>query len=199
MTVRRWFFAVNELKLCQQNWHYLCNHLRSSQMRRTLLFLCALLVGQTAFGQTMTHEETAASVPVEIIDGAKTPDLIQDVTAWRLWLLSVTAEDSSKPEVATDRRHAFLKQAGVVDDDMVIADEVLAHFKADYASMMDRYNKQVNAGQNPSLEEFRAQRDALVQATQTSLSGQLAPASAGRLKNFIVGEKSRMKVAKEAQ
>lgn len=166
-------------------------------MKQALLLLCALLVGQTAFGQTMTHEKTAASVG--IIDGAKTPDLIPDLTAWRLWLLSVTAEDSGKPEVATDRRHAFLKQAGVVDDDMVIADEALAHFKADYASMMDRYNKQVNAGENPSVAAFRAQRDALVQATQTSLSVQLAPSSAGKLKNFIVGEKARMKVSKEAQ
>lgn len=163
-----------------------------------VLLLLADILLASSFAQTTPHEHTA-SVPVEIIDGAKTPNLIPDSAAWRLWLLSVTAEDIRKPEVAADRRHVFLKQAGVVDDDMVIADEILARFKADYASMMDLYNKQVNAGQNPSLEEFRAQRDALVQATQASLSGQLAPRSAGNLKNFIVGEKSRMKVAKEAQ
>lgn len=163
----------------------------------TLVVLILLaLPAPVALAQHAGHDTMN---PADVIDGAKTPDLISDSTAWRLWLLSVTAEDSSKPEVARDRRHAFLRQAGVVDDDMVIADEILAHFKADYASMTDRYNKQLNAGQNPSIEGLRAERDALVQATQTSLTGQLAPRSAGKLKTYILGEKSRMKVAKEAQ
>jgi hypothetical protein len=64
---------------------------------------------------------------------------------------------------------------------------------------MDNYNKRLNAGENPSLSEFRAQRDALVQAIQTNLSSKLEITSAGKLKNYIHEEKARMKVAKEVQ
>lgn len=119
-----------------------------------------------------------------------------DLAAWRLWLIAVTAEDKTKPNLATDRRHAFLRTAGVVDDDMAIADEVLMHFRADYASLIGDYNSHVGT---TSIEEFRARRDALVQAAQTGMLEQLAPRSATNLKIFILHEKSKMKVAKEVQ
>lgn len=86
--------------------------------------------------------------------------------------------------------------AGVADGDMVMADEVLAHFKMNYASLIDDYNDHVST---TSIEDLRAQRDALVQATQTSLLGRLAPRSVTSLKTFILGEKAKMKIAKEGQ
>lgn len=165
---------------------------RESKRRFTLVVLCCLLA-VTSLAQTPTHAHPPSQ---DIIDGSRTPNLIPDLTAWRLWLIAVTAEDKTKPEIATDRRHAFLRMAGVADGDMVMADEVLAHFKMNYASLIDDYNDHVST---TSIEDLRAQRDALVQATQTSLLGRLAPRSVTSLKTFILGEKAKMKIAKEGQ
>ena len=158
-----------------------------------LLLLCPLSL--MAQGISHVHSE----VPTNIIDGAKTPNLIPDVAAWRLWLLSITAEDKARPELKIDRLHSFLRVAGVSDDEMPLAEEALAYFRTDYQALVDHYNKRVSAGERPSFAEFKAQRDALVQATQTSLLGVVAPRSATLVKSFVNGEKSRMKVAKEVQ
>lgn len=165
-------------------------------MNRLIVFLVASLgLVVTCFAQVPHDSASHESTPPDIIDGAKTPNLVPDLAAWRLWLIAVTAEDKTKPNLATDRRHAFLRMAGVVDDDFVIADEVLTHFKTDYASLIGNYNNQVST---TSIQEFRVERDALVQATQTSMLG-LAPRSVKNLKTFILQEKSRMKVAKEVR
>jgi hypothetical protein len=161
-----------------------------------LLILCPLsLLAQGHKPTSHVH----STVPTDIIDGAKTPNLIPDVAAWRLWLLAVTTEDKTKPELKIDRLHSFLRVAGVGDDEMPLAEEALAHFRMDYQTLVDHYNKRMSDGEQPSLAEFRAQRDALVQATQTSLLGVVAPRSAIYLKSFVKGEKSRMKVAREVQ
>jgi hypothetical protein len=167
-----------------------------ARMKRIVVSLVAGFGLVVTSAAQIPHNSASHESAPDIIDGAKTPNLIPDLTAWRLWLIAVTAEDKTKPEIATNRRQTFLRVAGVVDDDMVIADEILARFKTDYASLIENYNNHMST---TPIEEFRAQRDALVQATQTALSGQLAPRSAKSLKTFILGEKAKMKVAKEAQ
>jgi len=79
---------------------------------------------------------------------------------------------------------------------MVIADFILANFKNDYASLINSYNNSM--GGMPA-KELRAKRDSLVQATQTSLLGALAPLSVKNLRNHITREKASMKVAREVQ
>ena len=81
----------------------------------SLLLVCLTL---TTFGQSPTHEHIPA--PSDIIDGAKTPDLIPDVVAWRLWLLAATAGDSKYPDLASPRRTSFLRVAGIGPDDMPV-------------------------------------------------------------------------------
>lgn len=166
------------------------------------LFIMSLLAGlglvSTSFAQahnTASHQST----PSNIIDGTKTPSLIPDLSAWRLWLLSVTAEDSKRPELSESRRQAFLRAAGIPDIEIHAAEEAIAQFPKDYAALVDGYNKHLNAGENPSISEFRVQRDALVQAVQNTLSGKLETTTMGRLKNHINGEKARMKVAREGR
>lgn len=143
------------------------------------------------------HPEHVTTQPADLIDGAKTPDLIPDLTAWRLWLLSVTAEDSKRPELSESRRRAFLRAAGIPGIEIPAAEEVIAQFPKDYGALVDGYNRRLNAGQNPSVSEFRAQRDALVQAVQNTLSGKLGTTTLGKLRKHINGEKARMKVARE--
>lgn len=164
-----------------------------------LLFLVPLLVlPLMATAQTVSHQH--ATTPGNMIDGAKNPELIPDLTAWRLWLLSVTANDNDgTPAHATERHHALLRSVGIGNDELVLADEALAHFRADYQALIDNYNKQVGAGENPSQAQLRAQRDALIQATQTSLLGALSPHTVGVLKVAISHEKRNMKVTLEDQ
>ena len=162
--------------------------------------ICFLIAFSSALAQTVKHDSASHSVtPVDIIDGSKTSELIPDLTAWRLWLLSVTAEDTSKPQLSQARRQAFLRIAGIPESEIPVAEQVIVTFRTEYARLMENYNRRLNAGENPSLSEFRAQRDALVQAIQTSLSSKLEITRAGKLKDYIHQEKSRMKVAKEVQ
>jgi hypothetical protein len=145
------------------------------------------------------HPENVMTQPPDLIDGSKTPSLIPDLAAWRLWLLSVTAGDSTRPELSESRRQAFLKAAEITDIEVPATEEVIAQFRKDYGALVDGYNKRLNAGQNPSVSEFRAQRDALVQAVQNTLSGKLEITTMSKLRNYINGEKVRMKVAREGR
>jgi hypothetical protein len=119
-------------------------------------------------------------MPLNAIDGAKTPNLIPDLAAWRLWLLSVTAEDSKRPELSEARRQSFLRAAGIPAMEMHTAEEIFAQFPKDYAALVDGYNRRLSAGENPPISEFRAQRDALVQAVQNTLSGRLETTTMGK-------------------
>jgi hypothetical protein len=145
------------------------------------------------------HAGHVTTEPADLIDGTKTPDLIPDSTAWRLWLLSVTAEDSNRPELSEARRQAFLKAAGIPDIEMSAAEEVIAQFRKEYGALVDGYNRRLNAGENPSVSEFRAQRDSLVQTIQDTLSAKLETTTIDKLRNHIKGEKARMKVAREGR
>jgi len=165
-----------------------------------LFAICFLMAFSAALAQTIKHDSAShTATPVGIIDGAKTPNLIPDLTAWRLWMLSVTSEDNTRPELSEARRQAFLRMAGIPDIEIPIAEQALAQFRKDYGVLVDNYNKRLNAGENPSLSQFRAQRDALVQAIQNSLSGKLETTTVGKLKTHIESQKARMKVAREVE
>ena len=120
-----------------------------------LLLLTFLMLRAAALTQTTGH---AHSAPADIIDGSKTPNLIHDSTAWRLWLIAVTSEDTKHPELTESRRRAFLKQAGVPDEEMQVALETLAKFKSEYATLISNHNRQLDAGESPALSDFVAQR-----------------------------------------
>ena len=161
--------------------------------------LLLIVVGLCAPLALAQYPEHLTTQPAELIDGAKTPDLIPDLTAWRLWLLSVTAQDSKRAELSEARRQAFLKAAGIPDIEISAAEEVIAQFRKDYGALVDDYNKRLNAGENPSISEFRAQRDALVQRVQNTLWGKLETTTIGKMMNHINREKTRMKVAREGR
>lgn len=166
-------------------------------MKRPILSLLAGPVLAVACLAQVSHSTASHESTPPVIDGAKTPSLIPDLTAWRLWLLAASAADQAHPDKATGRRHAFLKIAGILPDDLNVADSVLVQFRSDYEALVSRFNGQLDAHQNPSFAEFKAERDSLVEASRTSLLGSLAPASARQCINFVREEKARMKVARE--
>lgn len=109
-----------------------------------LLVVVVALCAPLAFVQDHQLVGTQAA---DIIDGAKTPNLIPDSAAWRLWLLSVTAEDTKRPELSEARREAFLRAAGIPDIEIHVAEEVIAQFPKDYAALVDGYNRHLSAGE----------------------------------------------------
>ena len=161
---------------------------------------CLLLSFNILFAQTsklMSRNDAVATR--DIIDGSKHPELILDSTAYRLWLIAATTEDTAHPDLSEFRRLAILKSAGIKDDDLSAAEWVLSQFKSEYATLLDSYNKGVAANQNPDLAAFVAEREALVTATRDSLRSQLSTDSSANLQAHIHAEKAHMKVAKEVQ
>lgn len=151
-----------------------------------LLFLFSL----PAFAQTtapMTHNQE------ETIDGAKTPELIPDSTAWRLWMLSVTAKDPQHPELDQKRQDAYLRQAGYEDDELPVMRGQLYSFRAAYDAMIADHNRAEAANQHPSLDALKMKRDTLTKAT---VDGMLAAKHYESIGAFVRGQKRFMRIPK---
>jgi hypothetical protein len=137
------------------------------------LTIAFLLLAIPLVAQTVNHNH-----PQETIDGAVHPELIPDSTAWRLWMLSVTAKDPQHPELAEQREEAFLAKAGFSEADRPQVKQALENFRTAYEKILqDQGNT------------LKARRDLLVTETQVNLLA-LRP----KLKEFIQGEKVRMRV-----
>lgn len=155
----------------------------------TKLWLFTLILSVTAVAQSPNISVHTHNNP-DLIDGSKTPDAIPDSTAWRLWLLSVTAKDPKHPEFDQMRQDAYLITAGYDEDDLPILRQVLDDFRMAYDSMMQAHNLADATGQNPSPAALKVRRDSLVAEARASLlSGK--PETAERVKKFINGEKKR--------
>jgi len=158
------------------------------------LWLFTLILSVTAVAQSPNISVHTHDNP-DLIDGSKTPDAIPDSTAWRLWLLSVTAKDPKHPELDQVREDNYLLIAGYEEEDLPLVRQVVNDFRMAYDSMLEEHNAANAAGLNPSLKSLKARRDSMVSEARASLlSGKSETAE--RVKKFINGEKKRMKVSK---
>ena len=162
-------------------------------MGKSLVLLLAMVLTGIATAQQATTMHTHNA---DIIDGSKTPELIPDVIAWRLWMLSVIAPDPDHPELAQHRQDVFLKKAGFDDTELDAARKVLAQFKQDYESAKAAHNDQVKSG--AALSQFRAQRDSLAATARDRL---LSVTSQGdEIKKYLTDQKAHMRIpVEEAQ
>lgn len=141
-----------------------------------------------------------AAVASNFIDGSKNPELIPDSSGYRLYFIAVSENPS--PSVAeTTRQRAHLTSAGLKGDDIQAAATVLADFKTQYAALISLYNESadVKSGSQAGLPLFLSKREALVQATRDALKTALTPKGMTSFHAHVLGEKARMKVAKEVQ
>lgn len=157
-----------------------------------LLWLFPLILSVSALAQSPAHDHADHA---DIIDGSKTPDAIPDVTAWRLWLLSVTAKDPKHPELDQVRQDSYLLGAGFEEEDLPLIRQVVNDFRMAYDSMVEDHNSATAAGLKPSLASLKARRNSMVSETRASLLSGKAE-TAERVKKFIDGEKQHMKVSK---
>jgi len=139
--------------------------------------LSAFAVGAWAQNsQPHQHSET-------VIDGAKNPELIPDSTAYRLWLITVSAlPNATQQDRDRQRAHLASLQLSALDNLQLIT--ILAEFKSQYNSLIERYNESAKAalakGGQPDMKLFLQQRDDLVQTTRAAITLRL-PESASRV------------------
>jgi hypothetical protein len=140
------------------------------------------------------HHQVAGTT----IDGAEHPELIPDLTAYRLYLLAVS-EPPSPTEGQRLRQEARLKKVGMKDFDRLALINILASFNLQYHSLIDSYNKAATEAwthqQRTDPGPLRFELDSLVQSTHDAIRGTLSDDSWTRLDAHVQGEKKRMKIS----
>jgi len=135
--------------------------------------------------------------PVDVVDGAATPELIPDSSAYRLFLVVVGVSSSPSVEDAA-RQTTNVAKIGLSDSDSQALIAVANDFKVAYESAMAAYNTTADAlqagGQVPDVDSFIAQRDLLVESTLAKLKSTLSPPGMAKLHAHIQSEKRGMKV-----
>jgi hypothetical protein len=130
------------------------------------VFCAGALSQQTA---TTTHQHPQP----EMIDGKVHPELIPDLTAYRLYFL-VVSRSSTAAEQKSQAAH--VSQIRLSDRDTQTVYPVLSNFRQRYAQFIEDFNKQAEAkGQAFDPTPFLKQRDALVQSTHDTLQSVLTP------------------------
>jgi len=132
-----------------------------------------------------------------LIDGAKNPELIPDVTAYRLFFVAVSHNPTAVPEEKA--RHANLaKRVRLADADNEALASLMATFRAQYDELTRAYNEDVQAavasGATPDVSIFFAKRDALVLAIVAKIKGTMTTEGATALHTFIQHEKAGMRI-----
>ncbi len=138
---------------------------------------------------TPAHHHAQASV----IDGATHPELIPDLTAYRLYFVTV-----SKPPDATndETKHqaAQLAKIGLKEADRKTLIVILSTFNAQYRSLVKAYNEEATAanGEGADIGSFQLQRDQIVQSTHDTLKARLSAGGWALLDSHVQGEKKNM-------
>lgn len=143
--------------------------------------------------ESPAHTHTASS----IIDGSLHPELIPNLTAYRLWLVAVSA-----PPLPTDeqskRQNAQLARVGLQDSDRKKLIGILADFHAKYQALIQQYNVEATTemarGEKPDVASMRLQRDELVQSIHDQIKAVLTAEDWSRLDAHVQNEKRRMKI-----
>jgi hypothetical protein len=170
-------------------------------LRLIILFLTALLLLNVAVtAQQSTQMSTSSPthhVATKQIDGSVNPELIPDLTAYRLVFLFVGAAPNSTPkEIALQQLR--LRKIGLGERDNQLLIPILNRFRFEYAALIEHYNKTAEAtaakGQVADSKAFLLLRDNLVQTTRDKLKA-LSPNGVIRLHEHVQQEKRGMKLS----
>ena len=177
----------------------------ASRTFRRFRILCACL-GTAAILSAQTAPSTSKQQPLastattqlQTIDGAKNPEMIPDVVAYRLWLITVSSGTNPTPSQRR-RQRAFLSASGLGELDAEAAVPILDRSKSEYNLLIAEFNKLAArasaANQEPDFITFLAKRDALVQSTREALKQALTPQGMAALNGHVQHEKMHMKIA----
>jgi hypothetical protein len=163
-------------------------------MRTSLVVLALLVVAphNAIRAQNMAEMNHAAKV----IDGSKTPQLIPDVVAYRLYFVAVSEMPNPTPDQVR-RQRAHLGRIGLSDADRDSTARILETFKVQYQALIDDYNNtpEVKSGSTALQSAMLARRNTLVQITRDSLKESLSADGMARFDAHVQREKAHMRVA----
>jgi hypothetical protein len=141
---------------------------------------------------------TSASTRISYHRRAVNPELIPDLTAYRLWFVSVS-RGPNPSDAEVQRQSVQLNKTRLVTDDQKVLIGVLTTFKIQYQSLIQSFNEEATSAwsmhENPNFEAFVLQRDLLVQSTRDSLKGKLSPGGLMLLDVHVQSEKRHMHVS----
>jgi hypothetical protein len=148
--------------------------------------LISVLRVSPLFAQQHNHAATAPH-----IDGSQHPELIPDLVAYRLYLVTVgelleaTAADKM-------RQQSHLNRVGLEDDDAAVLLNTANDFKKQYRALIEDYNAHLDPQRiDPvALRAFLLKRDALVISAMNSLSRNLK--ASAKFDRHIQEEKRHM-------
>jgi len=167
-------------------------------MRYAVTFLTLALLPSAISAQTPSDSPPHHQVVGTTIDGAEHPELVPDLTAYRLYLLTVS-EPSSPTDQQKNRQEARLKQIGMKEHDRLALISLLASFHDRYHALIDSYNKAATEAwahqQRTDPGALKVDRDALVQSTHDAIKRTLSEDGWTRLDTFVQGEKKHMKIS----
>jgi hypothetical protein len=103
----------------------------------------------------------------DTIDGAMHPEMVHEVTAYRLFLFMVGEEQEPTLE-RWNQQQAILSPIGLTDSEKDLVISLADQFKHDFMQQIAQYSVAVNiANKNhvaPDLQGFKRRRDALVES-----------------------------------
>jgi|SRR5271157_4804905 len=170
-----------------------------------LTFLALLSMVYPAQAQSVVSTSSAHEHPqANIIDGAAHPELIPDLTAYRLYLVMVSKQ-SNPTDDQKKRQEAQLRKIGLQEADRKTLAVQLSNFYSEYQNLIQTFNQKATVawarGERPDIESLRLQRDQLVQSTRDALKAALTANGWALLDAHVQNEKKHMKirVKEEAQ
>jgi hypothetical protein len=165
-----------------------------SAPRIVAMIVLSMSVGLSLLAQSTPHHSHSPSAQ---IDGAQYPELIPDNVAYRLYFLAVAELPGAQGE-AKARQQAHLTSAGIGEDEIPLAVEILGTFKTEFTSLVDAYNKTAEDAiarhVKPDYPSFKNRLDALVETTRIRLRSSLTVQTMNNLDAHIQHEKRNMKI-----
>lgn len=166
----------------------------ASALRVVAMIVLSMSAGLSLWAQSTSHHPHSPSAQ---IDGAQYPELIPDNVAYRMYFLAVAELPGAQGE-AKARQQAHLIGAGIGEDEIPVAVEILGTFKTEFTSLVDAYNKTaedaITRHVRPDYPSFKKQLDALVETTRLRLRTSLTVQATNNLDAHIQREKRNMKI-----
>jgi hypothetical protein len=166
-------------------------------MGRTVLATIVSLLLSVSLTAQQTHQHQHGKVPKDV-DGAVSPQLIPDLTAYRMVFLAATADPDTKPEDLEKEKathHKHIGKIGLNDQDTKTVTKLLDKFRDDYARWIKHYNSLAKPdGEPDGAFSLFAERDALVQSTADNIRYSLSAEGSQRFASHVQNEKKTMSI-----
>ncbi len=158
-----------------------------------------LALSLPSLAQTSSHHHHINIAHPALIDGSVHPEQIPDVSAYRLWFLTVSLPPNGTTESQRSIQNAQIAVLHLSHADRFALLTALASFNVHYTALVTDNNAAVASAAKSfkSLDNaaFLRVRDALVNGVMDDLRAQLSPEGFSNLHAYIQGEKRNMRLS----